>query len=85
MHSDCFSYTINRFIFARGVCLHHWSIEMLHVATCFCLHFGLSNVLVVFVQNFDTKRENALSWEILSLNYCGLFIDIKTKGKVFWK
>ena len=38
--SDWFSYTINRFIFTRGFGLHHWSIEMFHVATCFCLHFG---------------------------------------------
>ena len=27
-----------------------------------------------FIQNFDTKRGNALSWEILSLNHCALFI-----------
>ena len=44
-----------------------------------------SNFRVVFVQNFDTKRGNALSWEILSLNQCALFIAIETKGKVFWK
>ena len=35
---------------------------------------------VVFVQIFYTKRGNALSWEILSLNPCALFTD-KNKRK----
>ena len=44
-----------------------------------------SNFRVIFVQTFDTKRGNALSWEILSVSHCALFIYIETKGKVFWK
>ena len=78
--SDWFSYTINRFIFTRGFCLHNWSIEMFHF-----VYILDSNFRIVFAKNFDTKRGNALSWEIFSLNHCALFIDIETKGKVFWK